>query len=185
MYEEKFEGPGNHLQTTLRRVTSLAGLWRKGLEATQFHSLWRVKVWMESRRSTSWVDWLKEQPTRQDLGRGNYLVLDPFVEISLTRIPASKNCSTASTEKIIDRKVQIFLKSFFFFFWDFLMWTIFKVFIEFFTTLLLSYVLDFWPWGMWDLTSLTRNQTHTLCTGDEAVNTGPSEKSLCLVCCSK
>ena len=91
------------------------------------------------------MDWLKEQPTRQDLGRGNYLVLDPFVEISLTRIPASKNCSTASTEKIIDRKVQIFLKSFFFFFLDFLMWTIFKVFIEFFTTLLLSYVLDFWP----------------------------------------
>ena len=62
------------------------------------------------------MDWLKEQPTRQDLGRGNYLVLDPFVEISLTRIPASKNCSTASTEKIIDGKVQIFLKSFFFFF---------------------------------------------------------------------
>ena len=132
MHAEKFEGPGNHLQTTLRRVTSSAGLRRKGLEAIQFHSLWRVKVWMESRRSTSWVDWLKEQPTRQDLGRGNYLVLDPFVEISLTRIPASKNCSTASTEKIIDRKVQIFFKSFFFFFEIFLMWIIFKVFIELF-----------------------------------------------------
>ena len=23
----------------------------------------------------------------------------------------------------------------------------------------------FWPWGMWDLSSLTRDQTHTPCTG--------------------
>ena len=39
-----------------------------------------------------------------------------------------------------------------------LMWTIFKVFTEFVTTLLLFYVLVFWPWGMWDLSSLTRDQ---------------------------
>ena len=32
--------------------------------------------------------------------------------------------------------------------------TIFKVFIEFVTVLLLLYVLGFWPWGMWDLTPL-------------------------------
>ena len=32
------------------------------------------------------------------------------------------------------------------------MWTIFKVFIEFVTILLLFYVLVFWPWGMWDQT---------------------------------
>ena len=35
-----------------------------------------------------------------------------------------------------------------------------QVFIEFVTTLLLLYVSFFWPWGMWDLSSLTRNQTH-------------------------
>ena len=39
----------------------------------------------------------------------------------------------------------------FFFFKDYLMWTILKVFIKFVTTLLLFYVLVFWPQGMWDL----------------------------------
>ena len=29
--------------------------------------------------------------------------------------------------------------------------------------LLLFYVLIFWPHGMWDLNSLTRDRTHTLC----------------------
>ena len=37
------------------------------------------------------------------------------------------------------------------------MGTVFKVFIEFVTILFLFYVLVFRPWGMWDLTSLTRD----------------------------
>ena len=41
----------------------------------------------------------------------------------------------------------------------FLMWTIFKVFIEFVTMLLLFYVLVFWPGVMWDLSPPTRDQT--------------------------
>ena len=41
----------------------------------------------------------------------------------------------------------------------FLMWTIFKVFIEFVTVSLLFYVLFFWPQAMWDLRSPTRDQT--------------------------
>ena len=41
------------------------------------------------------------------------------------------------------------------------MWTILKVFIEFVTVLLLSYVLVFWPQGIWDLNSLT---TDHICT---------------------
>ena len=41
------------------------------------------------------------------------------------------------------------------------MWTFFKVFIEFATILLLFHVLVFWPQGMWDLSSPTRDQTHT------------------------
>ena len=49
-------------------------------------------------------------------------------------------------------------RSFFFFF---LMWTIFKVSIEFVTVLLLFNVLDFWPGGMWDPSSLTRDRTCT------------------------
>ena len=35
----------------------------------------------------------------------------------------------------------------------FLMWTIFKVFIEFVTILLLFYILVFWPQVMWNLTT--------------------------------
>ena len=42
----------------------------------------------------------------------------------------------------------------------FLMWIIFKVFIEFVAILLLSYVLVFWPRGMWDPSYPTRDQTH-------------------------
>ena len=41
------------------------------------------------------------------------------------------------------------------------MWTIFKAYIGFVTMLLLFYVLDFWPQGMWDLNSWTRDQTFT------------------------
>ena len=54
--------------------------------------------------------------------------------------------------------VTFFLKNFFF-----LMWTIFKVFTEFVTILLLFYVLGFWLWGMWNLSSLIRDQTCIPC----------------------
>ena len=52
-----------------------------------------------------------------------------------------------------------------FLFKDFLNMIHFKVFIEFLPILLLFYVLVFWPQDMWDLGSLTRDQTHTPCTG--------------------
>ena len=52
----------------------------------------------------------------------------------------------------------------------FLMWTIVKVFIEFVIILLLLYVLDFWPGGTWDLSSSTKDQTHTLCIGRRSIN---------------
>ena len=48
----------------------------------------------------------------------------------------------------------------------YIMWAIFKVFIEFIAILLLFYVLwfggIFQPWVMWDLIFLTRDQTHTV-----------------------
>ena len=59
---------------------------------------------------------------------------------------------------------------FFFFLRFFLMWTIFKVFIEFVTILLLFYVLVLWLWGMGDLSSLTRDQTCTLCVRKGSLN---------------
>ena len=51
-----------------------------------------------------------------------------------------------------------------------LMWTIFKVFIEFVAILFpfyISFLFSFFfgLWGMWDLSSLTRNRTHTPCIG--------------------
>ena len=50
------------------------------------------------------------------------------------------------------------------------MWTIFKVFTEFVIILLLFYVLVFWPRGMWDLSSPTRNRTRTPGIGKQNLN---------------
>ena len=50
------------------------------------------------------------------------------------------------------------------------MWTIFKVFIEFVTILLLFYVLVFWLRGMWDLSCLIRDRTRTPCVGRRSLN---------------
>ena len=52
----------------------------------------------------------------------------------------------------------------------FLMWTIFKVFIEFVKISLLFYVLFFWLRGMWDLSSPTWDWTCTPCTGRWSFN---------------
>ena len=60
-------------------------------------------------------------------------------------------------------------------------WTILKVFIEFVTILLLFYVLVFWLWSMWDLSSLTRDQICTPALEGEVLNTGPPGKSLRIV----
>ena len=57
-----------------------------------------------------------------------------------------------------------------FFFKIFLMWTNFKVFIEFVTILLLFYVLVFWSRGMWDLSSPTRDWIGTPCIGRRSLN---------------
>ena len=46
-----------------------------------------------------------------------------------------------------------------------LMWTIFKVFIEFILVHNIAYFFMFWPQGMWDLSSLTRDQTCAACIG--------------------
>ena len=55
---------------------------------------------------------------------------------------------------------------FYFFFKDFLMWTILKAFIEFITVLLLFNVFFFFlPQSMWGLSSPTRERTHTPCIG--------------------
>ena len=51
-----------------------------------------------------------------------------------------------------------------------LMWTVFKVFIEFLTILLLFYILLFWLGGTWDLSSLTRDRTCALCIGRQSLN---------------
>ena len=54
------------------------------------------------------------------------------------------------------------------------MWTIFKVFTEFFTLLFLfSDFWVFWPWDMWDLSSPTNYQTCTPCIGGQPVQLEP------------
>ena len=44
---------------------------------------------------------------------------------------------------------------------SFLMWTIFEVFVQGVTISLLFLFCFFWPGGMWDLSSQTRDPTHT------------------------
>ena len=53
---------------------------------------------------------------------------------------------------------------------SFVCWFVFRVFFEFVVILLLFYVLVFWPRGMWDLSSLTRDQTRTPCIGKQSPN---------------
>ena len=57
------------------------------------------------------------------------------------------------------------------------MWTIFKVFIELITILLLFYVLVFWPQGMWDLRSPTRDRTPPPALEGKVLTAGPPGKS--------
>ena len=66
-----------------------------------------------------------------------------------------------------------FKQYFFSFSFFFLIRTIFKVFIESVTILLLYFV--FWPGGMWDLNSLTRSGT---CIGRRSLNHWTARKSL-------
>ena len=62
----------------------------------------------------------------------------------------------------------ILFKNLFFFF--FLTWTIFKVFIKFVKILFLFYVLVFCLQGMSDLSSPTKDGTHTLWRGRLSLN---------------
>ena len=50
------------------------------------------------------------------------------------------------------------------------MWTILKVITEFVTTLFLFYDLVFWLQGVWNLGSLTRDQTLSPCSGRGGLN---------------
>ena len=61
----------------------------------------------------------------------------------------------------------------------FLIWTIFKVFIELLTILFLFHALVFcfWLWGMWDLSSPTRNQNCIPALAGAVLTSGPPRKS--------
>ena len=65
----------------------------------------------------------------------------------------------------------------FFFIKTFLMWIIFKVFIELLTVLLLVYVWFFWSRGMWNLSSLTGLKPAPSALEGEVLTTGPPGKS--------
>ena len=58
------------------------------------------------------------------------------------------------------------------------MWTIFNVFIEFVTVLLLLHLLAPWPWGTWDPSCPARVQTLTPALEGEVPTTGPPGMSL-------
>ena len=57
------------------------------------------------------------------------------------------------------------------------MWTIFKVFIVFYATLLLFYVLVFGPQGIWDPRSPTRDRTTSPALEGKVLTTGSPGKA--------
>ena len=61
---------------------------------------------------------------------------------------------------------------------DFLVWTIFKLFIEFVTILFLFYALVFYPWGMWDLAPRQGIKPALPTLAGKVLITGSPEKSL-------
>ena len=68
-------------------------------------------------------------------------------------------------------------------FFFFLMWAIFKVLIEFATVLLLFYVLAFWPGGLWGLSPLSRDGTHTNALEGKVLTPRPPGKFCFLAPC--
>ena len=89
---------------------------------------------------------------------------------------------TPSSFKLPSLLLSSFLSYFFFsllpFFKSFfLMRIIFKVFIEFVTIMLLLYVLGFWPWSMWDLSSQPGIEHAPLALEGKVLTTGLPRKS--------
>ena len=82
---------------------------------------------------------------------------NPTTRTSNQRRELPRACGIPHAELVIYLFIYLFLFLDFFF----LMWTVFKVFTEFVTILLLFYVLVFWLQGMWELSSPTRDQTCT------------------------
>ena len=60
----------------------------------------------------------------------------------------------------------------------FLMWAIIKVFIQFVTILLLFYILDFWPGGIWGLSFPTKIKPALPALEGKVLTTRPLERSL-------
>ena len=83
---------------------------------------------------------------------------DHFVTDHITSTPLHQEQSI--TLELLEIPQMSFLKRF--------CWcgSFFKVFIEFVTIFLLFYALVFWLRSMWDLSSLNRDRTHTLCNGE-------------------
>ena len=54
--------------------------------------------------------------------------------------------------------------------------TIFKVFLEF-TIFFLLYILGFWPWGLWNFSSPTKDRIHIPWLEGEVLTTRPPRKS--------
>ena len=85
-----------------------------------------------------------------------HVMPDAWLSIQPLLIPTDPVISPF-TGKDIGAQVHTTLRFFF------LMWTMFKVFIEFVTILFLFYVLVFWLQGMENLSSPSRDQTPTPC----------------------
>ena len=100
---------------------------------------------LQNARLLHWKQWFSTGAAPYThLGNStNYGCLWAAVQINIVR--GSQKALGAHFSPEFPGDYYYYFKMFFVFFW---MWTIFKVFIEFVTILLLFYVLFFWPQGM-------------------------------------
>ena len=104
-----------------------------------------------------------------------FFFLARVIELCACAVPGPSNIGTQITLLNLFIKQELlssftFQLVFIFLSFFFLMWTIFKVFIEFATVLLLFYVLFFWPQACGTLAAQPGSKPKPHCTGRRSLN---------------
>ena len=114
------------------------------------------------------------------MDRGAWWAIVHRVAKSRTRLSTAQggHNSTVTTIIPVQATITSYCHQLFFFKIFFLIWTVFQIFIELVTILLLFYVLVFWLRGMWDLLPQPGIEPKPPTLDGRVLTTGPPEKSL-------
>ena len=128
-------------------------------------------MWEENQQSDG-----SQKPSEKNISRRRTWLVGPTILHLMTpQIFSSPSWGEAweilgSTANTVPPPQGFCLFFFFFFFWC----GPFSLFLSFYwiyyNIASVFYVLFFWPWGMWDLSSPTRDRTHTPCIGRQSFN---------------